>query len=65
MPKGSGRTGWPGNERTVHPIHIHTSKPELLQPGTVRATMPVESVLKSKVPRKEKRFNHQKKRGVR
>lgn len=36
MPKDSGRSGMPGNERVMRSVQINTSNPSLLQPGSAR-----------------------------
>ena len=67
MPKDSGRSGMPGNERTMRPVQIHTSNPSLLQPGAARAVKLSNEVLsRGKVPGyKKEQFYPPKNKGLR
>ena len=67
MPEGSGRSGMPGNERTMRPIQINTSNPSLLQPGAARPVKLSNEVLGRKsVPGfKKGKFYPDKHKGLR
>ena len=67
MPEGSGRSGMPGNERTMRPIQIITSNPSLLQPGAARPVKLSNEVLGRKsVPGfKKGKFYPDKHKGLR
>jgi hypothetical protein len=67
MPQDSGRSGMPGNERTMRPIQINTSNPALLQPGAARPVKLSNEVLGQKsVPGfKKGKFYPDKHKGLR
>jgi hypothetical protein len=44
-PTSEGRSGSPGNSTEYHPIGISTPRPELLQPGKVKANKSSREVL--------------------
>ena len=63
MPKESGRSGKPGNERAMRRIDIHTPRPDLLQPGASRPNKTYSAVVDrgKSVPGWSKNFNGPKK----
>ena len=51
MPKNSGRTGNPGNDRVMRSVDVRMPHPELLQPGKARPVkLSSEVIDRGKVP---------------